>query len=151
MLLQWFRSEGASDRRGWLFGVGSGNQDLYDLGVKGYRQTVQHRARIGDAKRGKPRSIDTRAKISAGLRGNKNHNWRGGKSRYMNCPQHPHVSKQGRVPKGTFVWEFAHHQFLPRCFVIHHIDGNWRNNDPSNLAPMFPREHNRWHNWEANS
>lgn len=39
---------------------------------------------------------------------------------------------------------------LPTCarpseFVVHHIDGNGRNNHPDNLRIMTAREHNRLH------
>lgn len=119
------------------------------------------RAKMG--RRGRSPSAKTRARISrtltgcprpdlvAGMRAR-------GKGEAIRCRTHPHANKYGLVKRSRIVWEFAHHQFLPSCLVIHHIDGNHFNNDPGdvpsgkvgNLAPMFVREHARWHNWENN-
>ena len=40
------------------------------------------------------------------------------------------------------VWEQTHGKPLPKGWIVHHIDGNGKNNDPSNLVAM-PREDHR--------
>ena len=34
---------------------------------------------------------------------------------------------------------------IPPGFAIHHRDGDKQNNDPTNLVPIDPTEHNRMH------
>jgi hypothetical protein len=117
---------------------------------KGYKQTDIHRAAISAGLRGKKRKLTPEhlAAIDAAKHGAKSPRWRGGKSYQMVCPQHPYASEAGKVLRSHIVWEFDHHQFLPRCFHLHHINHDGTDNRPENLALMFPVEHRRWHHWE---
>jgi len=72
-----------------------------------------------------------------------------GRGTVVYCPTHPYANKDGRVRRSHVVWEFTHHQFLPKCFLIHHINGIHDDDRPENLVPMFPSEHMRWHRWEG--
>lgn len=48
-------------------------------------------------------------------------------------------------PEHILVWEKAHGQSVPPGYDIHHIDGNGRNNDPSNLMLLSHSDHIRLH------
>jgi hypothetical protein len=89
---------------------------------------------------GRPLSVEHRTKIGAANRT--------GGGKMVRCWAHPQCNKIGLVPRSHIVWEFAHHQFLPRGFVIHHINEVRDDDRIENLALMFSREHNRWHGWE---
>ncbi len=43
------------------------------------------------------------------------------------------------------VWEIANKRKVPEGYVVHHADGNHRNNSPSNLVLMTRGEHARLH------
>lgn len=49
-------------------------------------------------------------------------------------------------PEHIVVWESVTGKKLPKGWVLHHIDGNGRNNDISNLMPMTIGEHVSLHN-----
>jgi len=116
--------------------------------LKGRTLSPEHRVALI----GKTCSPEKRAKLSAANRT--------GGGNQVPCPTHPYAEKRGMVCHSHLVWEFAHHMFLPRCFWVHHIDGDHSNDDPGetwgrirtgkvgNLALMFPTEHMRWHQWE---
>ena len=46
-----------------------------------------------------------------------------------------------RVPEHRAVWEKFHGQKIPSGYVIHHVDGNDHNNDPSNLVLLTKSDH----------
>lgn len=48
-------------------------------------------------------------------------------------------------PLHIIAWEDANGRELPKGYVVHHIDGNGHNNDPSNLVAMTRGEHNSLH------
>lgn len=62
--------------------------------------------------------------------------------RYLYC-QDPHSGRLRR--EHIVVWENVTGKKLPKGYVIHHIDGNGKNNDFSNLQLMTRAEHNSLH------
>ena len=64
--------------------------------------------------------------------------WKGGRILiggywYIYCPDHPNATKKHRVAEHRLVMEEKLGRFLLKSEVVHHIDGNSQNNDPSNL------------------
>lgn len=53
-------------------------------------------------------------------------------------------SENKTINEHLFVWQQLHGD-LPKGYVVHHIDGNERNNLPENLVAMTRREHRRIH------
>lgn len=76
--------------------------------------------------------------------GERNPAWKGGK--YLDAdgyvlvyvPNHPHATKAGRVREHRLVMELTLGRHLLPEEVVHHIDGDRANNDPSNLQ-VFDR------------
>jgi len=64
--------------------------------------------------------------------GDKNPNWKGGLDDYWRK-----ISRR--------VWEETHGKKIPKGMLCHHIDGNVRNIDPSNLELRTRSTHGRWH------
>lgn len=69
-------------------------------------------------------------------------NWKGGRVNvagywYVYLPTHPFSTQAGRVAEHRLVMESKLGRYLLRSEVVHHIDGNPRNNDPGNLI-AFP-------------
>jgi hypothetical protein len=85
--------------------------------------------------------------ISVATRGKPSWKRNSGKGERIFCPQHPYTNKSGYVMRSHLIWEFTHHHLLHSWFVIHHINGIHTDDRPENLAPMFKREHNRYHCW----
>lgn len=83
----------------------------------------------------------------------KNHpNWRGGRVRRsgksgpgdywaIHNPEHHRADKDGYVMEHIVIWEEAHHQLLPKGWVIHHLNGIKDDNRPKNLLAMSRRGH----------
>ncbi len=68
-------------------------------------------------------------------------NWQGGRrqvGRYwsLSMPEHPLATKNGLVLEHRLIVEARLGRYLTRDEVVHHIDGNPENNDPTNLAPF---------------
>lgn len=61
-------------------------------------------------------------------------------------PWHPCASKDGLVMEHRLVMEGLIGRFLTPDEVVHHIDGNKQNNDPSNLELMTKKQHSIFHN-----
>lgn len=84
--------------------------------------------------------------------GNRNPNWRGGRSTKSNgyievyIPKHPNCNSRGCVYEHRLVMEKQIGRYLTKDEVVHHIDFNKQNNDISNLMLMTPKEHKRFHN-----
>lgn len=54
--------------------------------------------------------------------------------RYIYCPNHPNTTKQKYVAEHRLVMESVLGRYLEKHEVVHHIDGNPLNNNPSNLV-----------------
>lgn len=92
------------------------------------------------------------AKISQKLSGSNNHRWTGGikilKGGYVGIykPEHPYCNSQKYVPEHRIVMENHLHRYLLPNEIVHHIDGNNKNNDISNLELMMNQsEHAKSH------
>lgn len=49
-----------------------------------------------------------------------------------------------------FVWEQYWNEEVPNKFHVHHIDGNWANNEISNLTACSIKRHRQIHRWRNN-
>lgn len=84
--------------------------------------------------------------------GEKGSNWKGGKRTtakgYIQVLQkgHPRADPSGYVMEHIYVWETETGIKVPDGFVVHHLDGNKRNNDISNLCLMKNGAHSSYHN-----
>lgn len=81
--------------------------------------------------------------------GFKNPNWKGGKiidgKGYILIlkPDHPFANYYGYVFEHRLVYEEYYNCLLLPYTLIHHIDGNIKNNSIQNLQPCYRGEHNR--------
>jgi hypothetical protein len=88
--------------------------------------------------KGEPRKF-CKGHNSKGVSGDKHNCWKGGRiiqSGYIqvNQPEHHRASSSGYVYEHTLVAEKALGKSLPFGAVVHHIDSNRQNNNPSNLV-----------------
>ena len=92
---------------------------------------------------------------SAAKSGENAYNWKGGRRTtakgYVQvlAPDHPRADSCGYVMEHIFVWEQATGFSVPKGFCIHHIDGNKKNNDISNLCLIEHRAHTKLHHTGA--
>lgn len=83
--------------------------------------------------------------------GEKNSNWKGGKMTskkgyiLLKCPNHPRADKKGYVMEHILVFERESGISVPLNCDIHHLDGNKKNNDISNLCLMSHGGHTKYH------
>lgn len=79
--------------------------------------------------------------------GDKAKNWQGGRQTttrgyiYIYKPDHPHTTVRGCVMEHRLVMEEKIGRYLEPGEVVHHIDGNKMNNDPSNLELKSNSQH----------
>ena len=79
-------------------------------------------------------------------------NWNGGKRQTSNgyvqllMKDHPRSDLNGYVMEHIVVWERETGIPVKPEFVIHHLDGNKKNNDISNLCLMKRGAHTTYHN-----
>lgn len=52
----------------------------------------------------------------------------------FHMPSHPKATPKGDIPEHVMVAERALGRYLPPGSQVHHVDGNTRNNAPSNLV-----------------
>ena len=50
-----------------------------------------------------------------------------------------------RIPEQREVWERTHGMELPNGMIAHHLNGNIRDNRPTNIIAMTRSEHSRLH------
>ena len=92
------------------------------------------------------------SKAMTGKKASKSNAWKGGEYRhslgyiYAVSPNHPHKTKMGYVMKHKLVMEAHLGHILPKCSVVHHIDGDKANNSIENLM-LFPNHsaHLKYH------
>ena len=96
-------------------------------------------------------SFGCRVKAQAEPRGQRNGRIRyGSKGRYyaLLTPHHPHADGKGYVMEHRLVVEKAVGRFLTADEVVHHVDGDTRNNDMANLRLMAKADHDALHSRE---
>ena len=59
----------------------------------------------------------------------------------IHSPDHPNATVTGYVFEHRLVWERVNGRLLLPTEVVHHVDGDKRNNCPENLVAMTRREH----------
>jgi HNH endonuclease len=84
-------------------------------------------------------------------RGSSHYNWKGGRQKsgeYMAlwAPDHPFASKTRNVREHRYVWEQEHNACVLPWAVVHHKDGNKKNNIWYNLQAMLESTHMSLHN-----
>lgn len=60
-------------------------------------------------------------------------------------PNHPNANKYGWVPEHVVAMAIMIGRSVPKGMVVHHMDGDKRNNAPSNLMLCTQRDHTRMH------
>ena len=116
--------------------------------------------KISKAHKGKKYGASTRAKISKARKifykmGNHPPRWNGGKREkrsdgyiQIQAKNHPSATKEGYVLEHRLVMERVLGRFLLESEVVHHIDGNRKNNSPENLMVFSSgADHLRYHNF----
>ena len=96
-------------------------------------------------------SAAARVKIAEAKRGALNPQWKGGVRRNGGyilelCHAHPAADRWGYVAQHRLIMERLLRRLLAPGEVVHHLDGNRSNNDPSNLWLLSASEHHRLHN-----
>jgi hypothetical protein len=117
--------------------------NLKQLGRKfkmSHATVARHLKRLG---------IDRRHEREKGL---KNPNWRGGINQNSKTGRisvkmdwHPRARGNGYVNQAIVVWETVHGKSLPPGYIVHHIDENPGNDNPSNLRDMTRGDHQKLH------
>jgi hypothetical protein len=106
---------------------------------KGVKPTLESRAKMAAAHRGIKLSLETRAKLSRSRKGVKNGNWKGGRSLagpgyiLVLRPDHPFASCHGYVMEHRLVMEAHIGRVLLSTEVVHHINGDIKDNRIENL------------------
>jgi len=67
---------------------------------------------------------------------------------YFLDKDHPLSNKSNKVYYHRHVLSLKIGKWIDSSYHVHHIDGDRRNNDPSNLECISPRHHNYKHNKE---
>jgi len=89
------------------------------------------------------RRSGSEAKKMLDWNGSAHPHWKGGRRRNRDgyiliyYPEHPRANR-GYIFEHILVWEQAHEKFLPRDWVVHHLNGIKDDNRPENLV-AFPR------------
>ena len=85
------------------------------------------------------------------LSGSNHSHWKGGKvlhqEKYwlIHKPDHPNADKGGYIREHRLVMEKLLNRYLNKEELVHHIDGDTKNNDPKNLELTTRSEHIRMH------
>jgi hypothetical protein len=117
-------------------------------GMLGGKHSEQTRKKMSEAKKRNPVRYWLGKKRSD-MAGEKHPLWKGfhlDKDGYklLYLPDHPLANKNGyvREHRANVI------EAIPNEFIVHHKDGNKRNNDPDNLEVLSRSEHMRLHNQE---
>ena len=68
-----------------------------------------------------------------------------GRYSYVSVPNHPYATKRGYVSEHRVVMENILNRLLSPNEVVHHKNGNGKDNRPENLELMLNEEHSRMH------
>lgn len=93
-------------------------------------------------RKGWKHTFEAKAKISEAQMGNKNHEWKGGTETYHRKIARKVVGIYGKTGYKRIKQDGQN-------LVVHHIDGNIKNNYPNNLVVMTRSEHTKLH-WKQN-
>lgn len=99
------------------------------------------------------RRLGLKSKHGRGSSLEKNFFWKGGRRidrdhyQMTKAPGHPHATKDGYVREHRLVMEKIVGRYLLPTEVVHHKDGNPRNNDPSNLELFSTHSEHLRHEW----
>jgi len=111
----------------------------------GRKLSIEHCKKIGDFRRGKPLSKETREKLSVCHRGEKSHTWKGGISFLPYCPKFDRHRK--RAVRDFFgVCICCGEKDYKWALSVHHIDHNKDqgcNGIPFNLVPLCASCHGK--------
>ncbi len=125
--------------------------------VKGYtyKQTKEHKRKIGLSKLGKKRPLWVCLKLSKAKKGKylgkEAGHWKGGKSYtasghlFIYKPQHPYATKDGYVMEHRLVIENKIGRYLTKNEIVHHINDTPDDNRIENLILMDKKQHNTIH------
>lgn len=122
--------------------------------TRGRKHTKEVREIISKTHKGKVLSPETRKKISEGHKGKYRIKTEFGGHRKerddgylaVYCPEHPNASADGYVMEHRLVIEKILGRYLEPDEVVHHIDENRKNNEPSNLSIFRNlKDHRRYH------
>jgi len=111
----------------------------------------KHSAEVLDRMKGRPWQQESLSKLSAGMTGEKNHRWRGGRKHkrdhmLIKSPGHPNADANGYVCEYRLVAEKTLGRYLTREEVVHHINGDETDLTPENLLVMENQQaHARLH------
>jgi transposase len=101
------------------------------------------------------RRIGLKSKRGRGSPLEKNYFWAGGERRekegyiLLKSPNHPHATASGYVREHRLVMEKVVGRYLRPSEVVHHRDGNPRNNAPDNLELFSSNAAHLHHEWKT--
>jgi DNA-binding CsgD family transcriptional regulator len=102
------------------------------------------------------RKLGLKSRKGRGSPMEKNFFWNGGRrtdrNRYvlLKIPTHPFATKSGYVREHRLVMEKVLGRYLTRKEVVHHIDSDKTNNDPSNLMLFASNAEHLLYEWQQN-
>ena len=61
------------------------------------------------------------------------------------CPEHRRANHQGYIKVHILVWERSHGKAIPDECIVHHLNGQIRDNRRENLKAMTQADHAEFH------